>query len=90
MRKALPVVALIVLMVFGAACLFDDSEEEFMAYCTDRYGWDRSNSDCDCYWDEMRDDDIAPGDIVGLVREDEGVDLRAGLSQQRASDRCFR
>lgn len=90
MRKALPVVALIVLMVFGAACLFDDSEEEFMAYCTDRHGWDRSNSDCDCYWDEMRDDGIAPGDIVGLVREDEGVDLRAGLSQQRASDRCFR
>ena len=94
-RRASPAVAAllviaIILTAAATACLFDDSEDEFLAYCTDRYGLDYSNSDCQCYWDEMRDDDIAPQDIVGLFRGDDGVDLRAGLSQQRASDRCFR
>ena len=81
----LPVIA-----IAATACLFDDTEEEFLAYCSDRYGRDRSNSDCECYWEEMREDDIAPKDIVGLIRGDDGVDLRAGLAQERASDRCFR
>ena len=94
-RRASPAVAAllviaIVLTAVATACLFDDSEEEFLAYCTDRNGWDYSNSDCACYWEEMRDDDIAPQDIVGLIRGDEGVDLRASLSERRASDRCFR
>ena len=94
-RRASPGVAAllviaIILTVAATACLFDDSEDEFLAYCTDRNGWDYSNGDCQCYWDEMRDDDIAPQDIVGLIRNDEGVDLRAGLSDRRASDRCFR
>lgn len=94
-RRASPAVAAllviaIVLTAAATACLFDDSEEEFLAYCTDRHGLDYSNSDCECYWEEMRDDDIAPKDIVGLIRGDDGVDLRAGPSRQRAVDRCFR
>ena len=94
-RRASPAVAAllavaIILTAVATACLFDDSEEEFLAYCTDRYGMDQSNSDCQCYWEEMRDDDIAPQDIVGLFRGDDGVDLRAGPSRQRAADRCFR
>ena len=87
---ALLAVAIILTAVAATACLFDDSEEEFLAYCTDRHGLDYSNSDCTCYWEEMRDDDIAPQDIVGLFRGDDGVDLRAGPSRQRAADRCFR
>ncbi len=91
-RPRLPLLAalLLVIAIAATACLFDDTEEEFLAYCSDRYGWDRSNSDCECYWEEMREDDIAPKDIVGLIRGDDGVDLRAGLAQERASDRCFR
>ena len=91
-RLRLPLLAalLLVIAIAATACLFDDMEEEFLAYCSDRYGWDRSNSDCECYWEEMREDDIAPKDIVGLIRGDDGVDLRAGLAQERASDRCFR
>lgn len=77
-------------ILLAPACRFvDDSETEFMAYCTDRYGWDNSTRDCECYWKEMREDEIAPGDIVGLIRGDPGVDLRAGLAQNRASNRCF-
>ena len=90
MRKSLlATAALTCLLLVGAACLFHDTEEEFMAFCTDRYGWDHSNSDCQCYWDEMNDDEIKPRDIVGLIRNDDGVDLRARLSSQRANDRCF-
>ena len=94
-RRASPGVAAllviaIILAAAATACLFDDSEEEFLAYCTDRYGLDYSNSDCQCYWEEMRGDDIAPQDIVGLFRNDDGVDLRAAPARQRASDRCFR
>ena len=90
LRLRLLAALLLVIAIAATACLFDDTEEEFLAYCSDRYGWDRSNSDCECYWEEMREDDIAPKDIVGLIRGDDGVDLRAGLAQERASDRCFR
>lgn len=91
LRLRLLVALLPVIAIAATACLFDDTEEEeFLAYCSDRYGWDRSDSDCECYLEEMREDDIAPKDIVGLIRGDDGVDLRAGLAQERASDRCFR
>ena len=91
--RALPMLAaalLLTVILLAPACRFvDDSETEFMAYCTDRYGWDHATRDCQCYWQEMRDDDIAPGDIIGLIQNDNGVDLRAGLSARRATDRCF-
>ena len=91
MRKAAVALAVLSsLLVLGAACLLDDKEEEFLAYCTDRYGMDRSHNDCECYWEEMREDGIAPGDIVGMFRNDDGIDLRAGLAARRANDRCFR
>lgn len=92
--RAVPILAAALLLttviLLAPACRFvDDSETEFMAYCTDRYGWDYSTRDCQCYWQEMRDDDIAAADIIGRIRADHGVDLRAGLSHQRAHDRCF-
>ena len=61
-----------------------------MTFCTDRYGCGYSHGDCECYWEEMRADGIAPGDIVGLIRQYDGVDLIADLSRQRAHDRCIR
>lgn len=93
LSHALPMLTaalLLTVILLAPACRFvDDSETEFMAYCTDRYGWDYSNRDCQCYWQEMRDDDIAPADIIGRIRSDHGIDLRAALSHQRATDRCF-
>ena len=90
MRKVLTIAALTCLLVVGVACVLDDSEEEFLAYCTDRYGMDQSNSDCECYWEEMREDGISAGDIVGRFRGNNDIDLRTGLASQRATDRCFR
>ncbi len=90
MRKTLLAAILICSLLIGAACLLSDSEEEFLAYCTDRYGMDESNSDCECYWEEMREDGISPGDIVRQFRGDQDVDLRAGPASHRANDRCFR
>ena len=91
--RALPMLAaalLLTVILLAPACRFvDDSETEFMAYCTDRYGWDHATRDCQCYWQEMRDDDIAPNDIIGRIQGDNTVDLRTGLSHQRAHDRCF-
>ena len=89
-RSLLAIAVLTCLLLVGTACLLDDSDEEFMAYCTDRYGLDESTRDCQCYWEEMRQDDISPGDIVRLFRNDNDVDLRAGLSARRANERCFR